>query len=492
VVYARLAEAARAALWSAVVVLIATYLGVFLVSAAARLPFPAEFIYGESIVLAGARRVAQGQPLYPSPDHLPLVVSAYMPVYYVLVGALQRFFGDGYVVGRSVSLLSTLAAAGLLTWSIRRVSRCWWGGLLAGGVFLTQNMTALLWAPLHRVDPLALCLALAGLALVTAGRPRAAAVPLLLAVLTKQTYLVAPLAVFLALLPRWRLAISFALVLGAGLLAAVMFAQALSGGWFLWYTAVANANPFQLDYLWAQLWPFLRFNSFPLLAAAALFLLRPLPGERLWRIYFVWAALTLPGIGKVGASSNYWLELTAASSALIGLTASRLAARQAPLSSWAQAGLAAVLVGSLVVVAPGYRAVLGEALEVLPSGGAGAVRAQLELAPLLAAEPGELLTDDPALAVAAGKAIHFEFVIFRLLAEQGLWDERPILDAIAARRFSLVAVRTPLNAPLADAEWTASVRDALQAAYVPIGQAAGHWLYRPSPALGARLSENPS
>jgi hypothetical protein len=127
---------------------------------------------------------------------------------------------------------------------------------------------------------------------------------------------------------------------------------------------------------------------------------------------------------------------------------------------------------------------------VLPAGGAGAVRAQLVLAPALAAEPGDLLTDDPGLAVAAGKPILFEFVIFRLLAEQGVWDERPILEAIAARRFDLVALRAPLDAPLDDVEWTAAVRDALLASYAPVGEAAGRWFYRPlSSAVGRPAGE---
>jgi hypothetical protein len=51
----------------------------------------------------------------------------------------------------------------------------------------------------HRVDPLALALSLAGLALATAGRGTLAAVPLALAVLTKQTYLAAPRCVGLLL-----------------------------------------------------------------------------------------------------------------------------------------------------------------------------------------------------------------------------------------------------------------------------------------------------
>src|SRR5207302_6137479 len=100
-----------AAAWIIVFALIVAYLIVFGLSAAARLPMPVEFMYGESIVLDLARRVARGEPLYPAPDHLPLAVTAYTPVYYLVVGGLQRIFGDSYVPGRIVSLVSAVGAA---------------------------------------------------------------------------------------------------------------------------------------------------------------------------------------------------------------------------------------------------------------------------------------------------------------------------------------------------------------------------------------------
>jgi hypothetical protein len=345
--------------------------------------------------------------------------------------------------------------------------------------------------PALGADTLALCLTLGGLALATAGQIHLAGPAILLALLTKQSYVVAPIAIGLALWPRRRAILAFGGTITAGLAAAVATAQALSDGWFLWHTVVANANPLQLGYLWPQLGSFLRFNALSLLAATALFLLSPRPGERLWRLYFIGAALTLPGIGKVGASSNYWLELTAATSALVGLLAVRLAAWPGPRAAWAHAGLAGLLAGALLVVAPGYRAVVGEALVVLPAGGAGPVRAQVELAPVLAAEPGELLTDDTGAAVAAGKPILLEFVIFKMLTEQGLWDERPILDAIAAQRFDLVALGSPWDAPLERTNLTAAVREALQASYEPAGHLADHWLYRPLRARPERPTDHP-
>ena len=63
------------------------------------------------------------------------------------------------------------------------------------------------------------------------------------------------------------------------------------------------------------------------------------------------------------------------------------------------------------------------------------------------AEPGDLLTDNSGLAVAAGKRVEFEFQIFQLLRVQGHWSEQPVLDAIAAQRFSLIALMHPVDGP---------------------------------------------
>ena len=474
-------------LWAAVSALILTYLAAFTLSAVIRLPRPVEYMYGESIVLEIARRVGHGEPLYPAPDRLPLTVTAYTPLYYLLVGTLQRVFGESYVPGRLLSLASTLGAAGALAWSIRRVSGCWRSGLLAAGLFLTQNMTATLWAPLHRVDLLALCFTLVGLALATAGRPGAAILPLLLAVLTKQTYFVAPLAVGAALWPDRRAVLGFALPFAAGLALAIAAVQVLSGGWFLWHAVVANINPFDLEYLWAIVGQFLQFNALPLLAAAGLFALPTRPRERLWRLYFLGSLLMLPSLGKVGASSNYWLELTAATAALVAVLATRLPFRAGERAAFSRAGLAVLLLCSLLVTMPGYQAVVGEALHVLPAGGTGAIKAQADAAPFVAAQSGAVLTDEPGLAVAAGVPVNFEFRIFQLLADGGLWDERPILEAIESRHFDLVVVTRSLDgSPVGgDIRWSTRVRDALRDHYDPAGQRDGYHLYLPRRAAAA-------
>jgi hypothetical protein len=480
------------ALWVLVAGILGLYVAVFVAAAAGRLlRSREEFIYGESWLLDDARRIAAGEPLYLPVDRLPLMHTAYTPVYYLIVGELQRVLGDsGYTLGRAISLVGAALATLALAWSVRQLTGNWLPGALAAGLFLTQNLTVFLWAPLHRVDALALGFTILGLALATAGRTLAAAVVLVVAVLTKQTFLVAPAAVCLALWPWRRDMVRFAAVFGGGVLLAVVSAQWLTDGWFLWHTIVANSNEAELDTFAHLMGSFLQFNGLSVLAAAASLLLPSSRGERLWRLYFLGTLATLPTIAKIGASSNYWLEISAATAALLALASYRLA-------RWPETRLIApvVVAGALLIAVPGYQANAREAADSLREAftpapeyltlvsdvGTGPFRVESSFVRRIAAVPGEVLTDNPGLAVAAGKRIVYEFQIFQLLHVEGYWSQAPILDAIGDRRFSLVALMHPLDGPTVGTRWTPSIRAALLAAYVPAGQQAGFWLYRPRP-----------
>ena len=481
---------AASVLWILIAGILAFYLVVFVAGATGRVLRPQEeFIYGESWLLDDARRIAAGESLYPPVDRLPLMHTAYTPVYYVLVGQLQHVFGDqGYAIGRAVSLLGTALAAVAIGWTVHHLTGSWLPGVFAAGYFLTQNLTLVLWAPLHRVDALALGFTLLGLALATAGRVGASAVVLVVAVMTKQTFLVAPLVTCLALWPMWKHMLRFALIFGGGVVLCVALAQWLTGGWFLWHTVVGNSNEAELDTFSQLMGSFLQFNGVPVLAAAASLVLPSSREERLWRFYFLGTLATLPTVAKIGASSNYWLEITAATSVLLALASHRLA-------RWRETRLIApvIVAGSLLIAVPGYQAntreasdslreaftVAPEYLTLVSDVSFSPLRVESNFVRRVAAEPGEVLTDNPGLAVAAHKRIIYEFQIFQLLHVEGHWAQTPILDAIRARRFSLVALMHPLDGPTQGTRWTPSIKDALQASYVPAGQQSGFWLYRP-------------
>jgi hypothetical protein len=468
------------------------YLLLFAVIAASRLARPLEELtYGESWLLDGARQIARGEGLYASPDHLPLMQYAYTPLYYAVVGGLLRIFGDsGYTLGRTVSLLATLFGAAALAWSISRLTRRLLLGLLCAGLFLTQNLTVLLWATQHRVDPLALGLTLVGLALFTSEKYSLAAAFFVLAFFTKQTFVVAPLAAAITLWPcRVRL-VRFAAVVSAGVLGGLAVALWLSHGWFWWHVVTTNANPPDLSTFAGLMGSLLQFNGVLLLVALVSLALPSRPSERVWRLYFVGSLLTLPTLAKLGASSNYWLELTAGTAVLTSLAADYV-------GRWPQTRLIAptVIAGALLVAVPGYQATAIDAEQsvadmlqppdphylsfVGDSDSADAYRVDARFIEFIAAQPGDLLTDNSGLAVAAGKRITYEFQIFQLLKAEGFWSEQPILDAIAAQRFSLVALMHPLDGPIAGTRWSPGLQTALQADYAFVGARDGFRLYTP-------------
>jgi hypothetical protein len=469
------------------------YLVLFGLEAASRLARPLEELtYGESWLLDGARQVARGQGLYAPPDQLPLMQIAYTPLYYALVGGLLHVVGDsGYTLGRAVSLVASLVGAAALGWSVRRITRSARFGALAAGLLLTQNLTLLLWAPMERVDSLALAFTLLGLALFTSERHQLAALLFVLALFTKQTYVAAPIAAMLTLWPSRARMFRFGGVVAGGVGLGTVLALLLTHGWFWWHVVTANTNQPDLDTFATLAGSFLQFNGLPVLAAFASFGLSSIKGERVWRIYLVLSLLTLATVAKLGASSNYWLETTAATAAVLAIASHRLASIP-PLRA-----LAPTLIGgALLIAVPAYQATatdLGDtAVELLrPSNpqylslvsdvGAEPYRVDAAFVDFVAQQPGELLTDNSGLAVAAGKPIEYEFQIFQLLSLEGHWSEQPILDAINARRFSLVALMHPLDGPIVGTRWSIPIQAALQANYVDAGSQSGFWLYRPRP-----------
>src|SRR6185295_8136444 len=101
-------------------------------------------------------------------------------------------------------------------------------------------------------------------------------------------------------------------------------------------------------------------------------------------------------IGKIGASSNYWLEVTAATAVLLAVATQRL-------SQWPETRLIApvVVAGALLIAVPGYQANVRETtdslreafnpapayLTLVPDVGTGPFRVESSFIRRVAAEP---------------------------------------------------------------------------------------------------------
>src|SRR6185436_10629494 len=89
--------------------LVAFAVGVFLVTALFGLFNPRDTSQPEGAVVAGALRVAHGEPLFLDIRRGPYVTAMYGPFIYLTLGALVKVFGAGiggaYLLGRVLSLL---------------------------------------------------------------------------------------------------------------------------------------------------------------------------------------------------------------------------------------------------------------------------------------------------------------------------------------------------------------------------------------------------
>ena len=379
-------------------------------------PYELEWMEGGSVELA--RRVAAGQPLYTSPS-LHFTPWPYPPLYYWLSAAVGSVTGQGFLPLRLVSFLASLAVLVLLVLLVRTLGGSWTGGVVAAGISAATYRLAGSWADLARVDSLLVALTLGGLLVsVRARRPGAgvaAGLVFVLAVLTKQTALVAAIpAVGWLLATRWRVGVGAALTLVAGLVGSTFLLERASGGWYLQYVGAELLGQGVVRSWIAGFWLADLALPFAVLAVAGLVVgwrLRPRPPGRsgLRRVLASPATLVIASLFAAGWSgrlhsggySNVVMPAYAAVAVVAGLGFGRFLTTS---TSGAAAGVrsltaAGVLLAQLVLLT----VVAGSVVRSVPTPADRAAGARLVAD--IATVPGRVVSaDHPGYVTQAGKA----------------------------------------------------------------------------------------
>ncbi|MGQ9927483.1 MAG: hypothetical protein ACUVS4_11500 [Chloroflexaceae bacterium] len=491
--------------------------------------------YGEGPLLAQIERLREGTPiwrLYADPTRSPFLIVNYPPVYLLCTALLALLTGSVLSAGRLLSLLAALAIVGAIALLARPrqarvvgISRALPVALLFLCVPVTRE-----WAALLRVDMAGIALGLWGLAVLNSNagppgsrRAAGAGVLLLACLYTKPSLIAAPAAAGGWLLwQTWRgppaergawlratLTLAGAVGVGGGMAFALL--QSASAGWFWFHVVAANANRWEAT-LARDFWQQQFALRWPLAVAALVGTLwitvekrgRQVPGEDqalLALLYTAGGVVTAIGVGKVGAYSNYFLELYAGLVWLAAWAAARL-----PTAQGAEAlapGRATVVAHSafyaLLAAALLYYPPLWEADRLRPAGliepspprlafgryglRADAMRERQVLAALTrvgdalrsevrAAGP-LIFTDMPGVAAAAGVSSRLQVFEARQLFDQGLSDERPLLRELANGEIPLVVLDYLGN-------WlTPGVIEILTRRYAQDGSLGTFDLYRP-------------
>jgi hypothetical protein len=431
--------------------------------------FPYPFDYGEGPILDQVARLAHFQNIYRRDISTPpYTITNYPPLYPLVQVVFYWIFGPHLWYGRLISLLSVLATAvfiGLTLYTITKNTIA----AITGGLMLLVFPYILTWAPLTRVDSFALGLSWAGLyVLVSRGASRkgliTAALLLSAAIFTRQSYgLAAPLAGFVWLLsqkPRRRALLLAAWVAGIGLIAFLLLTL-LSRGGFYFHIITANVNPFY----WETVNRYrldLTNNLLYLFVSSALFLLLGLltRASSWWLVapYLLGAVATAITIGKDGSNVNYLYELCAA----LSLTAGAIIA-------WPGKRRWYLSILLLLVLAPQVNRMAKWSEKDFYSINMVKTIYTKDLSrmsELIQKANGSILADEyMGILPQAGKPIVYQPFEFKMLAEAGLWDSKPFIEAIKNKQYAMILLYDPPTWNSPKARWTQPMLDAIDQAY---------------------------
>ena len=293
--------------------------------------------YGEGCVLAMVQLLDDLGTYFTSLRDYPFVHGNYPPVFIGLVWPFYRLLGPSLFVPRLLSLLATLGLLAVLHALLRRLSAS--PGVaaaltgLAAAPWFVQT-----WAPLGRVDMLALLFSLAGvLAFVRGARPSLVFALFWLGFFTKQNALLAPAAVLLhvAANGRWREAARAAA--GFTLPLVILFAalSSATGGeafrHLVTYTAAAEYEPARMGGSYLEFlrvaWPLLGLIAWNVARRPRSFATGP---PRLVLLHWLLSLVGLATIAKAGAAQNYYIEPWLTTVVLAGVSLSSAGAAASP------------------------------------------------------------------------------------------------------------------------------------------------------------------
>lgn len=474
-------------------------------------PYPHDGL--EGTLLHEALLWRNGEALYQPLELYRFVSAPYPPLYYVaLVVAGTDTAPHVFWNGRLVSAAAALVIAGVVVALVRRGTGSWIAAAL-GAALLLSAPPMLLWGTRIKPDVLALGftalgLLLASLAIAPApqrhqGDTPAGAEsarwallmpwPLLGATLcfvaaffTKQTAVAGPLAAGVALLaadvhdwlalrhmPQHRRPISFVrhLPLRRRTLAFAILYLALALG--IWAVLdLLTARAYTLHVWWnfqrGSWWSLSLLNKlvgllgfwWPLMLLSAVTMLLAARERRLLVVaaYMLTAPLTLSATGETGANHNHLLEthlaLAIAGASATGWALSMLSRR--PL-------IALPLIGLLgLQLALAFRPPDWYTNQLVPND------PPERFLVFMRHTPGEILADDTGLLFQAGKPLRYDDPsTMGPAARTGKWDQRGLLEDIAAQRFS--AIMIPVNVEKSDRDasgrWTPEMLAAIKQHY---------------------------
>lgn len=420
-------------------------------------------------------------------EEYPYIMNGYPPVYYLVSSAVNLLVSDSLIAGRLVSISAVLGASILIGHAVYTLddgSRYLPSVLAALGFLFSPYVTSS--GVIAKPDPLALFFSVLAIYfyLTKRGTRRLWLTGAALFVLlwTKQNFLAAPVAVFVAMtLKEWKRSVTFAGVLaiaGVGVLGTL---TVLTDGQAFLHLVKYNQNEFILSRLVERYYEFLTRHGVLIAigTVGVVYYRRALPNVVI--AYVVAGSATGLLIGKTGAGVNYFFEVIAALSLLAGVTALNcLPAR--PLRSLASAAdreKKRRVVAVLAVFAVCFGLFIAPPNSPVP-GGNGAAAA-------VAGAERDVLAWDPAILLQNNQDMVYQPIIMSSLANQGIWDQSKFVSTIRNHKYSYIVTRGNVNETEATFGFTTAGTQAIQEEYVLRSTSGAYYVYEPRNATRERV-----
>jgi hypothetical protein len=423
---------------------------------------PYQIDYGEGLMLDGAMRLRHSQPLYPDPFRFPVVLHVYGPVAYAAVALVLPAGAPSFIAGRVLVFGCAIALSFLIAWLLWRWTGSWWIGLSFGLLLLTLPAFRF-WLYLLRADIIGVALSLAGVALYQR-KPTWWSVPFFaLAIFSKYTLVAAPLAVFAHLLVTRRVkeGAGFAAGMVGISLAGFAAMQRVTGGWFAFHMFATHPDRYSLTQFFALAG--LVWASAPVVTALALWhairdfrnRTRTFPP-----LYLAISSLTALTAGKLGSTTNHFLEWMVAACLCAGLGYSVVISSHAGKAMPVTFLLgASVLVGAIVQNRQSLQPTealtqCGPAYQYVARSTASRVFSENLGAVLMTGRP--VLVSDP--------------FVYLQLAKHGLRPDREVETLVNEKYFDLIVMSNdPATTKLQSGDiWPESLVDAVGRNYRPV------------------------
>jgi hypothetical protein len=366
-------------------------------------------------------------------------------------------FGPSYWYGRVISCISVLVTALLIGYILYALTGDKLAGVI-GGVLLLACPYVLYWSAFDRIDTLALALSSAGLYVVVRhgqhwGGVISGALLFTAAIYTRQSYaLVAPVTAFIWLLSiqQRRRAVQLTGMTVALTLGLFALLDLLTQGGFFFHIVTANVNIFSWGLVWAYVKAILVQMPFMVIAglfsSVGLLLLGDARHRPTWWVitpYFCGSLLTAATIGKVGSNVNYLLELMVAFCFAVGVLVALTRTNK-----WARA---------LV-----FTALAIQVYALLNWSQAEFLRDTTKLYKIVQTAPGTVVADEAmGMIPLSGRELYIQPFVQKQLADAGLWNQRPFVEAIKRGEFSVILLYKDLR----HERWTDEMLAAIQASY---------------------------